>query len=177
MTARKKFKNKVRGQQAKMGASYRVALDALGRGKQRPTEPFGAWLVMQADREDPIGDLANDVDRDPQFHRGSVREAIEHLSLRGPHVRSALAEAILEWRALTRGGAASIRAKAKRRDALPRPPRVGQRYRREDGAEVSVEFVNVDAQGNLVWVSTSDGACVWASAWPTFMRTSEHLAD
>ncbi len=56
-----------------------------------------SWLSKQTKRDAPIGDLATDVARDPDFPKGSYEEVKAYLSRKGQHVREALAEAHAEW--------------------------------------------------------------------------------
>jgi len=81
-----------------------------------PTAPqkFGEWILQQVGRDDLVGDLAKDAKRDPQFpHTKEIDDIVSYLRSHGVHVRSALAEAISDWRNLRRGGAAMEKVRAK----------------------------------------------------------------
>lgn len=59
-------------------------------------EPFFDWLSAQAERDDPVGDLAKDTQRDPLLPTDGDLEAVrEYFSSKGSHVEDAFAGA---WR-------------------------------------------------------------------------------
>ncbi len=66
---------------------------------------FIQWLHNQADRDDPIGDLARDTQRDPWFRSNtdpSFRNIRQHLSAQAASTAAhdALVAAHREWRKL-----------------------------------------------------------------------------
>jgi hypothetical protein len=69
-----------------------------------PAGGFKTWLRSQADRDDPVGDLARDALQDRDWPRGAARLATldEHLyelgAIRDAHV--ALWRAWAEWRGM-----------------------------------------------------------------------------
>jgi hypothetical protein len=73
------------------------------RGKN-PTEwrkaaPFVRWLIAQAGRGDPVGDLGEDVRGDMNFpRRGPAREIRAYLASHGAHVVEAYDDARREYR-------------------------------------------------------------------------------
>ena len=62
------------------------------------SETFTDWLLDQADRDDPIGDVARDASKDKSFPKGSpddVRGYLRHRS--SAACREALEDAIEEY--------------------------------------------------------------------------------
>lgn len=59
---------------------------------------FQTWLVKQVDRDDPIGDLARDVDADPYAPGGFYPLRAYIRSIGCPKACDALGAAIREWR-------------------------------------------------------------------------------
>ena len=77
------------------------------RNRNSPVPPvptcarFSDWLLAQADRPDPVGDLAEDVRRDPpKVPLWGVRELRDHMGQRRAcrEALMALNEAASEWR-------------------------------------------------------------------------------
>jgi len=68
---------------------------------------FTRWLLQQADRDDPIGDLASDVTRDPDWpaRSKSLNRLLVYLRNRGAceGAIAALQAAWREWQEVTRG--------------------------------------------------------------------------
>ena len=68
---------------------------------ERRPNTFTNWLSMQRDRQDPIGDLARDVEKDPRWPRsGKTVESYErYLAQRGadPNGIAALFDAWSEY--------------------------------------------------------------------------------
>lgn len=63
-----------------------------------PSGAFTRWLLDQADRDDPVGDLARDARSDPNFPEGTVGQVLDYLSTparRG--AREAFIEALEEY--------------------------------------------------------------------------------
>lgn len=65
---------------------------------------FTDWLDRQADRDDPIGDLASDVRRDKKAPKGDAEALRTHMTFRGASSEAldALMLAEREWRHETR---------------------------------------------------------------------------
>lgn len=67
---------------------------------------FSDWLMTQTDRDDPVGDLANDAERDPTAPLGGSVETWRGYLMRRPGVcwqaRAALDQAIAEFQGETR---------------------------------------------------------------------------
>lgn len=79
-----------------------VRRDALDLARLITGEPsrsgFTRWLLDQADRDDPVGDLAREASKDAAFPDGSPGQALDYLSkpqTRG--AREALIEAVEEY--------------------------------------------------------------------------------
>ena len=67
---------------------------------RRPKPAFGRWLLDQANRADPIGDLAQRAARDPGFPRDGTADAVScRLNAVGADgdVHQALEEAELDY--------------------------------------------------------------------------------
>lgn len=83
----------------------RTHTERSGRNGKSPVPRvpgFRAWLLAQAGRDDPIGDLAADVRRDPPGTQAwSVEELRDHMAQRRADRAAirALNEAADEWRA------------------------------------------------------------------------------
>ena len=76
---------------------------ALQEGKDprewRKTSKFVKWLFAQADRPDPVGDLAGDCKRDFDFpRRGTLNAIRQYLADYGEHISELLEEARAEYR-------------------------------------------------------------------------------
>lgn len=76
--------------------------------KPRIKQPFATWLLRQADRHDPIGDVARDfsgdVQGDPTLREASGGDVLRRVSMNGCSLaRTAARDAIAEWRHLRSG--------------------------------------------------------------------------
>lgn len=60
---------------------------------------FSSWLLAQSGRDDPVGDLAGDVRRDPPTGGWGVKELRRHMHHRGAcgEALAALSQAYSEW--------------------------------------------------------------------------------
>lgn len=66
----------------------------------REDEDFGAWLIQQKDRDDPIGDLARDALGDAlfPFPAGDVETIRRYITRRGSwEARETLEDGVEEW--------------------------------------------------------------------------------
>jgi hypothetical protein len=75
-----------------------VAHALRSRNTEKPL-PFRAWLVSQRDRDDPVGDLAEDVSRDSSFPAvGNLADYLGYITDRGsrPEVTRTVLEAWIE---------------------------------------------------------------------------------
>ena len=65
----------------------------------RKMSEFVKWLLAQAERDDPVGDLAGDCKVDFSFpRRGDAAVVGAYLSRYGEHIREAFAQAVVEYR-------------------------------------------------------------------------------
>lgn len=64
---------------------------------QSKPAPFVRWLFAQADRGDPVGDLASDAKSDLHFPRSSEDAVKTYLQYKGAHIDEALSEALAEF--------------------------------------------------------------------------------
>lgn len=75
-----------------------LALARMITNAPSETGNFTRWLFDQADRDDPVGDLARDAKADPNFPDGDVGECLNYLSrARFREGRRALMEAMEEY--------------------------------------------------------------------------------
>ena len=75
---------------------------SLSKPKKPETIPFYRWLLKQQDRDDPIGDLAKDIQRDKSFpiRTSSLQKLKDHLITKSPcdEAIQALEEAHAEFK-------------------------------------------------------------------------------
>lgn len=62
-------------------------------------KPFTKWIMRQKDRDDPVGDLARDFQRDPFLPTSAgIRDLRRYLFRYGDHVLEAYEEARAEYK-------------------------------------------------------------------------------